>query len=174
MERTPRIRPMKFRAFTIDDADWLMEAHDPSVAINMMDRWPGYETTRECIDWIERINLCQPLQHFVIEVKGEPGGWIGVEENVDGWMESIGFARPRYQSMGWGLTALWMMAAYTFDVLGREKLYSRHLLHNTVMNRICERLGYTYAGRVERGGIGSGVHVPVDLFIVTPQTLVRP
>jgi len=162
------------RPFTLEDVGpYYNSATHTSIRRNMTDKWPGFSGPLGAEAKVKEFMDTWPPTHLVASRKGEFIGMICLEEPITGYAESVGYAIPSMHGVGHGVDALPAMAAYGFDVLGHERIYSLNLLHNSVMKKILERAGYKHCGIVARGK-KDGRPCNQDLYIVSRETLKLP
>jgi aminoglycoside 6'-N-acetyltransferase len=124
---------------------------DPAVA----QWWGDVEGSME-----DALDTSEDGAHFVIEVGGEPAGYIQAYEETDPMYRHAGIdisLRGPWQGKGLGPEAIRVLARHLIDERGHHRLIIDPAAHNTNAIKAYERVGFRRVGlmrRYERGPNG--------------------
>lgn len=148
------------RSFRPADARSLaVHANNRSVWLNLRDTFPHPYTDRDAREFIAFTLRQDPETHFAIAVEGQAAGAIGfrLHDDVERVSTEVGYwLGEAFWGRGIVTEALKAMTRYAFDTYGVTRVYAVPFEWNAPSQRVLEKAGYVFEGRMRRSAIKDG------------------
>ena len=150
-----------------DEAALVKYANNPSIWINLRDRFPHPYTMADAKAWVQLNLERNPVTNLAVATTEEAIGSIGLmlQTDVHSHSAEVGYwlAEP-YWGRGIMTAALKAMSDYAFNTLGLVRLYAPHFEWNPASGRVMQKAGFTYEGRLRSAAIKDGRTVDELLY----------
>jgi len=160
------------RAPKPNDAPFIAKhANNRNVWINLRDRMPHPYTQQDATAWIERVAHQQPRMSFVIDLRGEAIGGIGLVPGTDieRCSAEVGYwLGEEYWGRGIATAALDRICQYAFEDLQLLRVFATPIVWNPASFRVLEKAGFQREAIMRNACIKDDKVMDMALFAKTP------
>ncbi len=158
------------REWKLEDAELLQKhANNPNIADFLLDRFPSPYTIDEAFDWIQRVQNQNPVTIFVIAIKDELAGAIGIELRGDVYRKSplIGYwLSEEYWGRSIMSEAINLTTAYAFTNFDVVRIQAGVFGNNPKSMRVLEKAGFTKEGVMKNSIVKKGIILDEHIYAI--------
>ena len=148
------------RSLRPKDANSLaFHANNRKIWLNLRDTFPHPYTARDAMEFIAYSLSTDPETHFALAVKGEAVGAIGfrLQEGVERVSAEVGYwLGEAFWGRGIVTDALKAVTRHAFETYGVVRVFAVPFEWNVPSQRVLEKAGYVFEGRMRRSAIKDG------------------
>ncbi len=144
-----------------DAARMAQLANNYDIARFMSDMFPFPYAIEDAERFIQMSISHQPLRLFAILFEGQPAGGIGIHPQGDIMRKNaeLGYWLGKiFWGKGIATAAVRKMVNYGFDHFDIDRIFARPFGSNTGSQRVLEKAGFTFEGRLEKTIFKNGMY----------------